>query len=140
MNRRERTRILIESKNNVAQKIADDIRQNYEINIIQEPENGLTMVKVRETAKKQLFYLGEVIIIEAKCSIDGVIGIGIVVNDDEDLVLNLAIIDAAYNKEIKEIDKYDKMLEEEKIDIERYEEEIAQEILKTKVDFSTMNL
>ncbi|MBU5487723.1 phosphonate C-P lyase system protein PhnG [Clostridium sp. MSJ-8] len=140
MNRRERTRILIESKNNVAQKIADDIRQNYEINIIQEPENGLTMVKVRETAKKQLFYLGEVIIIEAKCSIDGVIGIGIVANDDEDLVLNLAIIDAAYNKEIKEIDKYDRMLEEEKINIDKYQEEINQEILQTKVDFTTMNI
>ncbi len=140
MNRRERTRILIESKNNVAQKIADDIRQNYEINIIQEPENGLTMVKVRETAKKQLFYLGEVIIIEAKCNIDGVIGIGIVANDDEDLVLNLAIIDAAYNKEIKEIDKYDRMLEEEKINIDKYQEEINQEILQTKVDFTTMNI
>ena len=99
MNRRERTRILIESKNNVAQKIADDIRQNYEINIIQEPENGLTMVKVRETA-----------------------------------------IDAAYNKEIKEIDKYDRMLEEEKINIDKYQEEINQEILQTKVDFTTMNI
>lgn len=140
MNRRERTRILIESRNNIAEKIADEIRQKYKVNIIQAPENGLTMVKVRETAKKQLFYLGEVIIIEAKCIIDGTIGIGIVANDDEDLVLNLAIIDAAYNKGIEEIERYDKILEEEKIDIERYEEEIAQEILKTKVDFSTMNL
>lgn len=140
MNRRERTRILIESRNNIAEKIADEIRQKYKVNIIQAPENGLTMVKVRETAKKQLFYLGEVIITEAKCSMDGVIGIGIVANDDEDLVLSLAIIDAAYNKGIEEIERYDKMLEEEKIDIERYEEEINQEILKTKVDFSTMNL
>lgn len=140
MNRRERTRILIESRNNISKKIADEIRQNYEVNIIQEPENGLTMIKVRETAKKQLFYLGEVIIIEAKCSIDGVIGVGIVANDDEDLVLNLAIIDAAYNKEIKEIDKYDRMLEEEKINIDKYQEEINQEILQTKVDFTTMNI
>ncbi len=59
------------------------------------------MIKMRETAKRELFYLGEVLVTEAKVSINGTLGMGIVVGDNEELALNLAIIDCATNAILK---------------------------------------
>ena len=65
MNRKRRTEILIRGDRKVSKMIAEEIKQLCEVKIVNEPDNGLVMIKMRECAKKQLFYLGEVLVTEA---------------------------------------------------------------------------
>lgn len=140
MNRRKRTEILIKSENDLAKKLADEIKGKYEIKEIEAPHHGLVMIKIRETAKKELFYLGEILVTEAKVYIDGVLGMGIVAGDREDLALDLAIIDATFKNNLKEIEGWEKFLLDEEIEIKEREKKIEEGILKTKVDFTTMDI
>ncbi len=139
MNRRRRTEILIRGSKELAEKLAKEIEQKYDIKTIDEPNNGLVMIKMRETAKKQLFYLGEVLVTEAKININGHLGMGIVVGDNEELAVNLAIIDGAYKANLKEIDAWEELLLNEEKLIKKKEDKLSQKILETKVDFTTMN-
>lgn len=140
MNRRRRTEILIKSGNYLAKKLADDIKNKYEVKEIEAPNHGLVMIKIRETAKKELFYLGEIFVSEAKVYIEGVLGMGIVAGDREALALNLAIIDGAYKKNLKETDHWEKLLLDEEAEIREIEKKIEEGVLKTKVDFATMDI
>ncbi|PRR84374.1 phosphonate C-P lyase system protein PhnG [Clostridium vincentii] len=140
MNRRKRTEILIKSRNDLAKKLADDIKDKYEIKEIEAPNHGLVMIKIRETAKKELFYLGEIFVSEAKVYIEGVLGLGIVAGDREELALNLAIIDGACKKNLEETGHWEKFLLEEEAQIREREKKIEEGVLKTKVDFTTMDI
>ena len=66
MDRKRRTRILIEGPSGLAQKLSEEIEGKYDIKTIEEPNSGLVMLKMRENSKRALFYLGEVIVVEAK--------------------------------------------------------------------------
>ena len=140
MNRKRRTEILIRGDRKLSEKIAEEIKEKYDIKSVNEPENGLVMIKMRESAKKQLFYLGEVLVTEAKVYINGNLGMGIVIGNEEKLAHDLAIIDAAYKGQLQEVSKWNELLyEEEKKIIEREKNESAK-ILETKVDFTTMSI
>lgn len=139
MNRRKRTEILIRGSKELAKNLAKEIKEKYEIKTIDEPNNGLVMIKMRETAKKQLFYLGEVLVTEAKIQINGHLGMGIVAGDEEELAINLAIIDGAYKADLKETSKWEELLLNEEKIIKEKEDKLSQKILETKVDFTTMN-
>lgn len=139
MHRRIRTEILIKSDNGLVEELVNQIINKYKVEEIEPSSNGLVMIKVRETSKKELFYLGEVLVSEAKYKVNGTIGVGIVASDNEELAKNLAIIDAAYNANLLETMKWDKRLLIEQQKIKKAENKRAAEILKTKVDFKTMN-
>lgn len=140
MNRRRRTEILIRGNKELSKKIVNQIKEKYEIKSIEEPNNGLVMIKMRETAKRQLFYLGEVLVTEAKVYVNGSLGLGIVTGDEEELAFNLAIIDGAYKNNVKEIEEWNELLMKEEKAIKDREEIDAKKILETKVDFSTMDV
>ena len=140
MKRRRRTEILVRGSIEVTRRLAQKIIDNYDVKVIEEPNNGLVMIKVRETAKKSLFYLGELFVTEAKVQIEGNLGIGIVRGNHEELAYYLAVIDAAYNGNLEETKSFtDILLQEEKnIDIRR--EKYQEKILKTRVSFETMDV
>lgn len=140
MNRRKRTEILIKGNPNIAEKLALEIESNYKVSIIQEPEYCLVMVKMRETAQRSLFYLGEVLATETKVQILDKIGIGIVNDNKPELSYWLAVIDAAYSAKLTEIKTWEDILqkEEQKINEERLLKE--SKILMTKVNFDTMDV
>lgn len=140
MNRRRRTRILIEGSPLVAQQLASEIERNYEIYVVTEPNHALTMIKMRETAKKTLFYLGEVLVTETKVQIDQSFGIGIVVGDEEELSYQLAVIDAAYEANLAETQQWTALLEKEEQHIRDKREQLEANLLKTKVNFETMDV
>lgn len=70
MNRKRRTEILIKGSSEIAKKISAEIEEKYIVKIVEEPNYGLVMVKIREGAKKTLFYIGEVLVTEAKVLIE----------------------------------------------------------------------
>ena len=140
MNRKRRTEILIKGSADTAERLAQEIMNLYDIRTIEESRNGMVMVKVRESAQRTLFYLGEVLITECKVMINGFLGIGMVKGHEPDLAYNLAIIDAAYNGALLETKNWSDilLLEESRI----YQEYLTlkDRILKTKVNFDTMNI
>ncbi|MFJ5762363.1 phosphonate C-P lyase system protein PhnG [Neobacillus sp. NPDC093182] len=140
MKRRRRTEILINGSQNRLEDMAHCIKDNYQVKVIQEPESGLVMLKVRETSQKSLFYPGEVFVTECKVQIQGSIGIGIVKGDQPELSFNLAVIDAAYEAMLPETIGWKLLLEKEEKAIQEQRAADSQSILKTKVNFETMDV
>ena len=139
MNRRKRTEILIKGNPNIAEKLALEIEKKYSVNVIQEPEYCLVMVKMRETAQKSLFYLGEVLATETKVQIQEKIGIGLVTDNKPELSYWLAVIDAAYSAKLIETQTWKEILQQEDLKINEELLRKQSKILMTKVNFDTMN-
>ena len=140
MNRRKRTEILIKGNSSIAKTLALEIDNKYKVKVIQEPENCLVMVKMRESAQNSLFYLGEVLVSEAKVQINEKIGIGIVSDNRPELSFWLAIIDAAYNAKLEETQEWEQLLLQEEKKIQKEMLKKQSKILKTKVNFDTMDV
>ncbi|WP_045523027.1 phosphonate C-P lyase system protein PhnG [Neobacillus niacini] len=140
MKRRRRTEILINGSQKRVENMAHCIKDKYQVKVVQEPESGLVMLKVRETSQKSLFYPGEVLVIECKVQIEGRIGIGIVTGDQPELSYNLAVIDAAYEANLPETIGWMELLENEEKVIQEQRAAANQSILKTKVNFETMDV
>lgn len=139
MKRRARTEILIKGSRETAKALCNEIENKYKISVVDEPNNGLVMIKMREDAKKSLFYLGEVLVTEAKVQINNKLGLGIVRGTDSELAYWLAVIDAACNAGLKETEKWDIVLENEQKKIIKEIQRQQSKILKTKVSFDTMS-
>ncbi|WP_459129090.1 phosphonate C-P lyase system protein PhnG [Guggenheimella bovis] len=137
MTRTERTRILIEGRRELSGEMSRTIRHLYQVREIQPPKGSLVMLKVREHGKGGLFYLGEVFVMECKMLLQEKVGLGIVRGSDEQLARDLAIIDAAYKAGI-DLSSFDERLEKERQHIEGERERESANILRTEVDFSTM--
>ena len=140
MRRKRRTEILVNSSIGLAADLAEDIISKYEVKTIEQPNHGLVMVKARETAKNSLFYLGEVMVTECKVEINGCIGIGILKGDEPQKAFYLAVIDATYQAGLKETNDWAPRLLSAEENILRSRIELSQQILKTKVNFETMDV
>ncbi|MYL56800.1 phosphonate C-P lyase system protein PhnG [Virgibacillus halodenitrificans] len=140
MKRRRRTEILIQSNLDLAGKLADQIKQTYTYKEIVSPQYGLTMVKMRESAQKSLFYIGEVLVTEAKVEINDHIGIGIVQGMNDDLAMRLAIVDAAYNAKLPETSTWTDTLLKAETEVNHKKAKQQAEQMETKVSFETMDV
>ncbi|RFU68994.1 phosphonate C-P lyase system protein PhnG [Peribacillus saganii] len=140
MNRRKRTGILINGSTELAEQLAKEIVDKYEVIMIEEPNPGLVMMKMRETSKRSLFYLGEVFVTECKVQINRCLGIGILKGNDPKLAHHLAVIDAAYNAGLIETFKWEEALLLQQQEINRKKQSFSSAVLKTKVNFETMDV
>lgn len=129
-------RILAKADNNVVMDFAKDIKDAHDVVIIKKPEKSLAMIKVRESVKESLFYLGEVMITEAAASVNDHKGIAVMMGDSYEKTLDMAIIDAAVNagvftrmNELEELEKEQNLMEEKKNAL----------FLKTMVNFNSMD-
>jgi len=121
------------------QVIAEPLTHKYSIQIIKEPAKSLAMVQLRETVRESLFYIGEVLVVEAIVSIGDVKGMAVTLGDDFEKVLAMAILDACFNKKIEESDAIEQslfQLERKQIEKEQKENALFQ---KTKVNFNSMD-
>lgn len=140
MKRRRRTEILIQGEPTLAEQLAKSITANYNIQEIIAPRYGLTMIKMRESAKSTLFYMGEVLITEAKIEVENNIGIGIIVGMEDALARNLAIIDAAYKANLPETVTWKETLLLAEDEIKKSRAKKQEKLFETKVDFQTMDV
>ena len=140
MDRKRRTEILIKDSGQVLEQLAGQIGDNYRVVMIEEPNNGLVMVKIRETAQKSQFYLGEVFVTECKVQINGCSGIGMIQGHQPDKAYQLAVVDAAFNARLKESAEWEEVLKGREKVIEQNKQEKDRQILRTKVDFETMDI
>lgn len=140
MQRLRRTKILIESGLAVCQKLSQQILQKYEVTVIVPPHNGLVMVKVRDQAEGKLFYLGEVLVTECRVQIGTTLGIGLVQDHQPKVAYHLAVIDAAYQAELPEVEEWEGQLAAAEDDLARIQAGEVLALERTKVHFSMMNI
>lgn len=140
MKRKERTYILVEGSQDLSHKLCTEIEKKYSINTIEEANNGLVMLKMRENSQRSLFYIGEVLVTECKVEINGVIGMGILNGIDEQQAYRLAVIDAAYNAALPETKGWKVLLNKELQAVEERKQQEYARILQTRVKFETMDI
>ena len=81
------------------------------------------------------------LVTECKVQIQGSIGIGIVTGDQPELSYNLAVIDAAFEAMLPETIRWmELLLENEEKVIQEQRAAANHSILKTKVNFETMDV
>jgi len=136
MEKKRLTKLLAKADKRDISALAAEIQKNYRPVIVKEPGKTLTMIKLREPVKQSLFYIGEVIVCEAVVEIDGVQGIAVLMGDDAEKTLDMAIIDAANNKGV--FNGMDQLLELEKEQNDMVMRENAMH-LKTMVNFESMD-
>lgn len=139
MKRKLRTEILVESRTEFLEKLVNLIEEKNTICILEEPNSGMVMVKMRESAQKYQFYMGEVFVTECKVMMNDVIGLGIIRGAHRKKAYYLAVIDAAYNANIPELEIIDGMIAVEKVRLDHGMALGKDQILKTKVDFETLD-
>ena len=136
MDKKRLTKILAKADKSEVAALSADIQTKYQPVIVKEPGKTLTMIKLREPVKQSLFYIGEVIVCEASVEIEGVQGIAVLMGDDTEKVLDMAIIDAAVNK--RAFHGMDKLLALEKQQDDLVMRENVMH-LKTMVNFESMD-
>ncbi len=117
-------------------RLAEELKAAHSITMVKEPNKTLTMIKMREPVKESLFYIGEVLVCEAVIELDGTRGMAVTMGDDFEKVLNMAIIDAAYNRSVFERESELLRLEEEQQVAEQKENAMH---MKTMVNFNSMD-
>ena len=141
MNQYERTRVLVGGDPGVAQAIAAEIEEICEVEVLDAPREELVMVKVRESARNSLFYLGEALMCSCRVRIADAMGFGYVLGSKRNAAYNLALIDAAFSsgEEFERMPKWEERIEKE---AKRQRDKQAKNralIERTRVDFSTMD-
>jgi alpha-D-ribose 1-methylphosphonate 5-triphosphate synthase subunit PhnG len=76
-------------------QLAAVIEARHNVKTVKAPETCLTMMEAVDSVGETPFYLGEVLMCEAVVKVDGVIGYGFALEDDQDRAWCLAVIDAA---------------------------------------------
>ena len=136
MEKKRLFKIMANAERDVIANIIEDITQKHNVVIIKEPAKTLTMIKMREPVKSSLFYIGEVIVTECVIELDGTKGTAVTMGDDYEKTLDMAIIDAAYNKGVFKSENT--LLELEKQQLLKSQKENAMH-LKTMVSFNSMD-
>lgn len=136
MNKRRLSKILAKASPQQVQELAGEIKTQHEITVVKAPEKSLAMIKMRDPVKESLFYLGEVIVSEAIVDLDGAKGTAVLMGDDYEKALDMAVIDAACNKGV--FARFDVLEQLEAEQNRRTEQENAL-FLKTMVNFTSMD-
>lgn len=138
MNRREWTAVLAGARAEEVKDTAREIKESCEIRILKQPQKTLVMVKVRESVKKSLFYLGEVLATECMVTVNGIKGASVMAGDDFEKCISAAIIDGFLNDERNDHGRIIEKIEKLKENQEKAREKLNRQLRKSKVNFNVM--
>lgn len=140
MKRKERTQVLVEGDRDLLGSIAREVEQVHDVEVVREPVEELVMLKMRESARRSQFYLGEALMTSCVVRIGGAYGYGMVLGEDRKKAFDLAIVDAAYtlSDPADDLRAYDERIAEEQERIVAQKRLRNEAVLRTQVDFSTM--
>jgi len=138
VDRKKRCRILIDGSEDLLKRISQDIEEHYSVKIIDPPEEGTVMLKMRDAARNHPFYLGEVLVTESRVMVEGTTGLGILKGHHPDKAYQLALVDGAYRKGLDRIHLWDTWLAEEEKNVEENRDRFHSRISRSRVNFSTM--
>ena len=64
--RLRRTRILVDGDERLAESFANEIARKHRVTVLEDANEGLAMIRMRESARNSRYNLGEVLVTEAK--------------------------------------------------------------------------
>ncbi|GKH31771.1 phosphonate C-P lyase system protein PhnG [Muricomes sp. OA1] len=140
MTKREISVILAGASQKEIIEIAAAIQESCEIQIMKPPQKTLVMVKARESVKKSLFYLGEVLASECMVLVDSAKGAAVLAGDDFDKVTAAAVIDGFLNLPDKKAEKEQVLGQIQKLGRQQVAEraKLNRALRKSKVNFNVM--
>lgn len=140
MKRKERTQVLVEGDRDLLGSIAREVERTHDVEVVREPVEELVMLKMRESARRSQFYLGEALMTSCVVRIGEAYGYGMVLGEDRDKAFDLAIVDAAYtlSDPADDLSVHDERIAEEQERIAAQKRLRNEALLRTQVDFSTM--
>ena len=136
MDKKRLFKIMTHANREAIADMAEKIKRKHSIVIVKEPSKTLALIKMRESVKSSLFYMGEVIVAECIVELDRVKGMAVSMGNDFEKILNMAVIDAACNKGVFEEEATLLALEKEQL-IKAQKENAMH--LKTMVNFTSMD-
>lgn len=139
LDRRRRTRILVLGDPQLCRSWADDIRSRHVVETLEPARAGLVMVQVRESARRSVFHLGEVLVTEAKVRVASRPGLGLLRGWDPERAVDLAVIDAACRAGLPEAQQWLPRLVAAEAQLEVRLADERSLLDTTKVDFQTMD-
>lgn len=139
MTRRLRTEVLIRGERSLSKELARTVGERHEVRTVQVPDEGMVMLTLRESARNSLFHPGEVFITEARVSVDGYLGLGLVKGFDAELAMDLAVVDAAFNAQLPVVNEWETALQEGLVALRMQDHRDFQDVLATKVNFESMD-
>lgn len=142
MNRKERTRVLVDGNRKMLSRMASEAEQHFAVAVVKEPAEELVMLKMREDAQRSLFYLGEALMTSCTVRIGSAHGYGLVLGEDRKKARDLAVVDAVYAAGGNELllRGWDEALVEEQHRLDERARKLSEALLRTQIDFSTMEV
>lgn len=138
MKKNEMFKIMCKSARDKVIELAKEIEKNHTVVVVKKPSKTLVMLKMRETVANSEFYLGELLACEAMVKIDNIRGMAVTEGDDFEKVLAMAVVDAAYNANLRETYWLNEKLEEMGAVVDSNERKEFSRNLKSKVQFRVM--
>lgn len=138
MNRRELSAILAQASQEEVKAAAKEIRDTCEIQILKQPQKTLVMVKVRESVKRSLFYLGEILATECMVTVNGKKGASVMAGDQFEKCISAAVIDGFLNDGTQDHSRVLEKIRELGKKQEKEREKLNRQIRKSKVNFNVM--
>ncbi|MFE5323117.1 phosphonate C-P lyase system protein PhnG [Paenibacillus sp. NPDC056579] len=138
LTRTQITRILIEGDRKLLQQLCCQIEERHEITVVKPPEKSLVMSKARDSVSGQPFYLGEVLVTECTIALGDVHGFGLLIGEDAERAYELAVVDAAMMATLPETEGWFELLKKEEQRIAERRALESARIMKTRVQFDTM--
>lgn len=129
-------RIMAKADAGIVAGLSKELKERHSIVIIKAPAKTLVMIKMREPVRESLYYIGEVMVSEAVVELDGTKGMAVIMGDNFNKALDMAIIDAACNGGVFQGERY--LLDLEKIQRGLEMKENAMH-LRTMVNFNSMD-
>jgi len=134
-----RTRVLVLGDPSLRGALADEVRAAAAVDEISTPRPGLVLATVRESARRSLFHLGEVLVTEAKVRVAGVLGLGLIRGRDSQAALDLAVVDAACNAGLAVAQGWLPRLAAAEEALERQLDRESAALASTRVEFETLD-
>jgi alpha-D-ribose 1-methylphosphonate 5-triphosphate synthase subunit PhnG len=119
--------------------LADEVGAHHVIDDIQPPRLGLVLTTVRESARRTLFHLGEVLVTEAKVRVAGSAGLGVIRGNDFEAARHLAIVDAAWNARLPMTEGWAARVDSAEADLEAALDREQASLAATRVEFETLD-
>ena len=137
MNRTERFQILTQITPEAATQLAERVMDGSlgDVELITPPTVGMVMARVVDSAKGEVFNLGEVLVTEARVSIGGKEGWGMVMGGSADHALAVAIVEAGLEAGHREAERIEADIMQMDAELQAKVEHEWERVAPTRVHF-----
>lgn len=118
--------------------LVESLEPNYTVAMAQAPRLVLTMLQAEDTVEQQPFYLGEALTTDCEVVVEGVAGVGIVLEDQPERAYCLAFLDALAQLGDHYWPRVEHFLAEQGAALWQREQAENRAILSSLVDFKLM--